>query len=945
MAERIEKAGHKVWLDKSTIQGGARWQEEIVRGIEKADVFVLMLSPGATESENVEREIGLAYTTGKPILPVMLHRTAVPAGLQYAISGLDIIDISEESVETAGERVLTTLALPGARTRGAFGKLGASRAQKFICGGLYVANLALVTREDLGGLLGSALMGALVALLCWWWLGVGRIFWWLLRGLFSRRLTRRGAVILTRLRGFRGSYPQWIVSEWTDPKAGKRYYFHSSPVWWNAKPFVPNEIRVIADPKNFRIYRMDLSFLPKEAGGILKPYLGEARGAGSPFARKQRGAGESGHIFLSYSDSDSQAVAVLVQSLEAAGQAVSAGVGLYREESASQERVIREIGHGRLFLLVLSESSVKEDRIHRELDLAMAYRKPIMAALLHKANLPFDMNYALAGARRVDLSQDLRSGVGRLIEAIGTGPSPATVAYKLKRLASVRKLLKAVGECLKVLLMGFIVVGALAGVWLGRLLPASYRSSLSRFWGKVRLRFGIWTEKDLRTRGTVLLTDYKCLEFTSDNRPRIVSQWYDPISGDVYLFRSATLSVNPSELIGAKTITVYVNPKNMGRYCMDLSFLPATETKGVAFERSTAAAGTGNEIFVSYSKQDADKAGLLIQQLKRKGSEVIDLYEVEVEEGRTSSDAVREAIQGAQIFLIVVPSADVSDLAEKTEELRAAYSCNRRIVPVTFSGFKIPLSMQYTLAGFQCIEVGEDFDAAADRLLKTLEHVGRVENHSDSLAQSEPYPCRTRLTGACIGALCSGFGSILPVFLLHGKPRICAGLAGGALSGLLCGTALGAFCKPRMGTAALTPLGIASVLIGGFVYLPSYHFFGEILSAGDMNGPALLADLVGYLAWVTGKAIEDRFLINRLKRKGKLLLTEYKRIEGGRIVSEWRDPKTDEVHSFCSEPSGRDPSTLVRTTTVAVFVNPTNLKEYYMDLSFHATEAKPSSTQ
>jgi len=280
-------------------------------------------------------------------------------------------------------------------------------------------------------------------------------------------------------------------------------------------------------------------------------------------------------------------------------------------------------------------------------------------------------------------------------------------------------------------------------------------------------------------------------------------------------------------------------------------------------------------------------------------------------------------------------------LAEKTEELRAAYSSNRRIVPVTFSSFEIPLSMQYPLAGFQCVEAGEDFDAASDRLLKALGHTGRAADQADSVAQGESYPSPTRLTGAWIGALSSASGSILPAFLLHGMPRICTGLAGGALSGLICGSILGTLCKPRMEKSALKVIGICSVMVGMAVYLPSYALFGRKLSAGNMNGPALLADVVGYLAWVAGKAIEDRFLINRLKMKGKLLLTEYKRIEGGQVFSEWRDPKTDEVHSFCSEKSGRDASTLVQRTTVAVFVNPTDLQDYYVDLSFDATEAKP----
>jgi hypothetical protein len=37
LTRKLEDAGHKVWLDRSAIEGGARWQEEIVRSIEKAN--------------------------------------------------------------------------------------------------------------------------------------------------------------------------------------------------------------------------------------------------------------------------------------------------------------------------------------------------------------------------------------------------------------------------------------------------------------------------------------------------------------------------------------------------------------------------------------------------------------------------------------------------------------------------------------------------------------------------------------------------------------------------------------------------------------------------------------------------------------------------------------------------------------------------------------------
>jgi hypothetical protein len=930
IAERLETAGHTVWLDKSTIQGGARWQEEILKGIEKADVFVLMLSPEAVESANVERELDLAYTTGKPILPLMLRRAAVPGHLEYAISGLDVVDISNETIENAAARLVSTLASPRARTRRAYGLLGHSRTQQFIYGTIYVAILTVAVLSPGEGSLGWWMLGAVVAFHIVR-LGGGLFFYWLLKGLFIHRLTDRGVAISTRLAGFadRGlfQFPLWIVSEWTDPQTGKRHHFYSAPIWWSAEPFVPHQIRVIADPKHLGIYRMDLSFLPRTAGGIVRP---------SPRVTDTSSSGSSttesltGSIFVCHSDADTPTVAVLVRRLEAAGHVCMAARSDGRD-FAAQERVAREIQHARLFLLLVSESSVREERVRNELDLATAYKRSILTVLLHQATLPTGMNYALAGARRIDLSHDLHSGLARLLEAIAAASPPATVQYKSRRLGLMRDVMtRVVREAGKaVTILGGGVLWYVIAVPLFKRLPTSSRASLRGLWANLQRRLGIWTDDDLRTHGTVLLTDYKTVESTGDG-DRIVTQWCDPLSNQVYRFRSDPRPLDRAALRGIKTITVYAKPTDLAKYCMDLSFLPASKTQSSVVDRSTGGPVSGNEIFISYSTQDAAIAGLLSQQLKERGHKLLDLHAVHA---RPSPDhSIEAAIQRAAVFLLLVPSPQAIDVEAKAKELRVALSCNKRVVPVTFGGTEIPPSMQYRLMGIQCIEIGSDARAGVDRLLRALGPVDHVEDRSDRL-QGEPYPRRTRFTGAAIGATSWGIGSVLPAFLLHGGRQRFSALVVGAVLGLLCGMLLGACCKPRMPKRSLVPLGIASFLIGMFVYLPSYNL---MLSGDNVNGLALLANVVGYVGWAIGKTVEDRFLIHRLKKKGTLLLTEFTEMSGGQVVSEWRDPKTDEVHTFRSNASSRDPSTLVQTTTIAVFANPDNLSEYYMDLSFHS---------
>ena len=107
----------------------------------------------------------------------------------------------------------------------------------------------------------------------------------------------------------------------------------------------------------------------------------------------------------------------------------------------------------------------------------------------------------------------------------------------------------------------------------------------------------------------------------------------------------------------------------------------------------------------------------------------------------------------------------------------------------------------------------------------------------------------------------------------------------------------------------------------------------------------LLGALLGCGTFLLGWIFEMRWFDTQLKRNGRLLLTEYKGVRLNtseshgdnnrhyvRVVSEWRDPVTDQVYEFLSRDFANDPSERIRSSTIAVFVNPNNFEDYYMDL-------------
>ncbi len=84
----------------------------------------------------------------------------------------------------------------------------------------------------------------------------------------------------------------------------------------------------------------------------------------------------------------------------------------------------------------------------------------------------------------------------------------------------------------------------------------------------------------LRRHGTPVQTDYQNVQINTRLRVngchpwRIVTQWKNPSTGELHLFRSENLWFDPTPHIGARQITVYLERRDPTRYYMDVSVLP-----------------------------------------------------------------------------------------------------------------------------------------------------------------------------------------------------------------------------------------------------------------------------------------------------------------------------------------------------------------------------------
>jgi len=113
LVKRLRSAGVAAWIDQGGIDGAQRWGEEIVNAIDACKTVILMISRTAMESENIAKEIALAWENGKKFLPLCLEDAKIPRSMQYQLAGIQQIKLYEGDPETKFIAVLRSLARLG----------------------------------------------------------------------------------------------------------------------------------------------------------------------------------------------------------------------------------------------------------------------------------------------------------------------------------------------------------------------------------------------------------------------------------------------------------------------------------------------------------------------------------------------------------------------------------------------------------------------------------------------------------------------------------------------------------------------------------------------------------------------------------------------------------------------------------------------------------------
>ncbi|MBL8153012.1 MAG: toll/interleukin-1 receptor domain-containing protein [Anaerolineae bacterium] len=97
LAQSLTNNGADVWIDMEDIPAGVKWSTAIQQGLKTCDIMLVIVSPDAMQSTNVEDEWQYYLDRGKPILPILWR----PADMHFQLNRIQYIDFHSQSYETA----------------------------------------------------------------------------------------------------------------------------------------------------------------------------------------------------------------------------------------------------------------------------------------------------------------------------------------------------------------------------------------------------------------------------------------------------------------------------------------------------------------------------------------------------------------------------------------------------------------------------------------------------------------------------------------------------------------------------------------------------------------------------------------------------------------------------------------------------------------------------
>lgn len=107
----LEAAGYTCWLAPDDVTGTDPWAEQILAAIEGSRAMLVLISAASNKSTHVSREVGLAQSRGRVVLPVRVEPIAPAGALEYHVAGLQRLDVFPLPVRLHRDEILRRLAI------------------------------------------------------------------------------------------------------------------------------------------------------------------------------------------------------------------------------------------------------------------------------------------------------------------------------------------------------------------------------------------------------------------------------------------------------------------------------------------------------------------------------------------------------------------------------------------------------------------------------------------------------------------------------------------------------------------------------------------------------------------------------------------------------------------------------------------------------------------
>lgn len=102
LVAELEKRGVKVWWDQ-IIEGGEDWRDAIVQGLQSSTCLVILFSEECNDSKQLKKELAIADTLNKLVIPVLIEDTQPRGHYLYELAALNWIQVFPNPHSRAGD--------------------------------------------------------------------------------------------------------------------------------------------------------------------------------------------------------------------------------------------------------------------------------------------------------------------------------------------------------------------------------------------------------------------------------------------------------------------------------------------------------------------------------------------------------------------------------------------------------------------------------------------------------------------------------------------------------------------------------------------------------------------------------------------------------------------------------------------------------------------------